>query len=114
MSTEALSPSVFHILLVLAAGERHGYAVMKEAQRQSDGRVRLGPGTLYGTLQRLIEEGFVEEAPGAGPRTVAGRKRRYYRITQRGRRALDADVSRLEGLVRAARSVKGVLRGARG
>ena len=104
---DALTPAVFHILLALASGARHGYAVMKEALRQSEGRVRLGAGTLYGTLQRLIEAGWVVEAPRAGPRTFNGRPRRYYRITAKGRDALDGDVQRLEALVRAARALKG-------
>ena len=67
--TDALTPAVFHVLLALATGDRHGYGIMKEALRQSDGRVRLGAGTLYGTLQRLIENGWVAipDAPGLGP-----------------------------------------------
>ena len=103
---DALTPAVFHILLALASGDRHGYGVMKEVLRLSDGEVRIGPGTLYGTLQRLIEAGLVVEAPRAGPRTVDGRARRYYRITSKGRQALDQDVQRLEALVRAARAIK--------
>jgi len=106
--TDALTPAVFHILLALAAGERHGYGVMKDVLRQSDGAVRLGAGTIYGTLQRLIEAGWVVEAPRAGPKTVDGRARRYYRITAKGRDALNADVARLESLVRAARGLKEV------
>lgn len=108
--SEALTPAVFHILLALATGDRHGYAIMKESLRQSEGTVRLGAGTLYGTLQRLIEAGYVAEAPRAGPRMFNGRQRRYYRITPEGRDALNGDVERMQGLVRAAR----VLRAARG
>lgn len=103
---DALTPAVFHVLLALAGGERHGYGIMKEALRQSDGAVRLGAGTIYGTLQRLIEHGWVVEAPRAGPKLVDGRARRYYRLTARGREALDDDVRRLEALVRAARGLK--------
>jgi DNA-binding PadR family transcriptional regulator len=103
---DALTPVVFHILLALAAGDRHGYGVMKDVLRQSDGAVRLGAGTIYGTLQRLIEAGLAVEAPRAGPKTVDGRARRYYRITAKGRDALQADVARLESLVRAARGLK--------
>jgi len=109
-----MTPAVFHILLALAGGERHGYAVMKEVLRLSDGRTRIGPGTLYGTLQRLIDTGWVVEAPRAGPRTVNGRARRYYRLTTTGRRALDDDVARLEALLRAARAIKDGPRGSRG
>ena len=103
---DALTPPVFHILLSLAGGDRHGYGIMKDALKQSDGNVRLGAGTIYGTLQRLIESGWVAEAPRAGPRTVDGRARRYYKLTAKGRDALDADVRRLETLVRAARGLK--------
>jgi DNA-binding PadR family transcriptional regulator len=110
----ALTPAGFHILLALAAGERHGYAVMKEVSRLSDGAVAIGPGTLYGTLQRLMESGWVVEAPRAGPRTVEGRARRYYRLTTKGRQALDEEVKRLEALVRAARALREAPRGARG
>ena len=109
-----MTPAEFHILLALAGGERHGYAVMKEVLRLSDGRTRIGPGTLYGTLQRLIDTGWVVEAPRAGPRTVDGRARRYYRLTTTGRRALDDDVARLEALLRAARAIKDGPRGSRG
>jgi DNA-binding PadR family transcriptional regulator len=109
-----MTAAEFHVLLALAGGERHGYAVMKEVLRLSEGRARLGPGTLYGTLQRLIETGWVVEAPRAGPRTVDGRARRYYRLTTAGRRALDDDVARLEALVRAARAIKEGPRGSRG
>ena len=107
---DRLTPAVFHILLALASGDRHGYGIMKEVLRQSDGGVRLGAGTLYGTLQRLIESGWIAEAPRAGPRTVDGRARRYYRLTAHGRDALNADVKRLEALVRAARGLKEVRR----
>lgn len=107
MAADALTPAVFHILLALATADRHGYAIMKEALRLSDGRVRLGAGTLYGTLQRLIEAGWVTEAPRAGPRLFNGRQRRYYRITASGRDALNGDVARLQALVRAARVLKG-------
>ena len=117
MSTDMLAPltpAVFHILLALASGERHGYGIMKEVLRQSDGQTRIGPGTLYGTLQRLIESDLVAEAPRAGPRTVDGRARRYYRLTSAGKRALEDDIVRLEALVRAARAVKEGPRGSRG
>lgn len=109
-----LSPAVFHVLLALASGDRHGYGIMKDVIDHSDGAVKLGPGTLYGTLQRLIESGLVAEAPRAGPRTVDGRARRYYRITSKGRTALDGDVSRLEHVVRTVRLLKEGPRGSRG
>lgn len=109
-----LTPSVFHVLLALGSGDRHGYGIMKDVLQQSDGHVKLGPGTLYGTLERLIETGLVEEAPRAGPRTVDGRARRYFRITRKGRSALDGDVARLEQLMRTMRTLKEGLHGSGG
>jgi DNA-binding PadR family transcriptional regulator len=96
----ALTPVVFHVLLALAAGERHGYGILKDVRRQSDDSVRLGPGTVYTVLQRLMEAGWVEES--AGPSTVVDERRRHYRLTQWGRRALEREVQRMEALVRTA------------
>jgi DNA-binding PadR family transcriptional regulator len=106
MAADALTPAVFHILLALATGDRHGYAIMKDVLAHSEGRVRMGAGTLYGTLQRLIEAGWVAEAPRAGPKMFNGRARRYYRITTKGRNALNGDVERLQSTLRAARVLK--------
>ena len=108
----ALTAAVFHILLALAGGERHGYGILKEVLRHTDGAVRLGPGTIYGTLQRLMESGWVEESDG--PAAAVDERRRHYRLTRSGRQALDADVQRMEGLVRAARSQRVGGRAARG
>jgi len=95
-----LSPATLHILLALAGEERHGYGIMQEVARQSEGQYKLGPGTLYDNLQKLMEQGLVDEArrsPNDDPR------RRYYRLTSCGRKILTAEVSRLEGVVREAR-----------
>jgi DNA-binding PadR family transcriptional regulator len=100
----ALTPAVFHILLSLAGGERHGYGILKEVLRQTDGAVRLGPGTIYGTLQRLMESGWVEESDG--PAAAVDERRRHYRLTRLGRTALEAEVRRMEGLVRAAHALR--------
>lgn len=100
----ALTPAVFHILLALAQGERHGYGILKDVLEQTDGDVHLGPGTLYGTLQRLMESGLVEEVEGSGSTADRDERRRYYRITRAGRRALGADVDRMDTLVRSARA----------
>ena len=97
-----LTPEVMHVLLSLAGGERHGYAILKEVLLQTNNQVRLGPGTLYGTLQRLMESGWVEETDGPG--TVADERRRYYRLSRSGREALKAEVERLEALIRGARA----------
>lgn len=95
----ALTPAVFHILLSLAGGKRHGYGIAKDVLHQSDGRVRMGPGTIYGTLQRLLDQNWVsvsQDADGSDAR------RRYYRLTKLGKQALEAEVQRMDALVRAA------------
>jgi DNA-binding PadR family transcriptional regulator len=107
-----LTPAVFHILLSLAAGERHGYGILKEVLRQTDGAVRLGPGTIYGTLQRLMESGWVEESDG--PAAAIDERRRHYRLTRAGRQALEGEVRRMEGLVRTAHAQRIGGRTARG
>src|SRR5258706_13188667 len=98
----ALTAAVFHILLALAGDERHGYGILKEVLRQTDGAVRLGPGTIYGTLQRLMESGWVEESDG--PAAAIDERRRHYRLTRAGRQAPEAEVPRMEGLARTARA----------
>ena len=105
-----LTPAVFHILLALAGGKRHGYAISKEVQRHTDGQVRMGPGTLYGTLQRLLDQGWVEAVEGP---EKADERRRYYRLKGLGRRALEAEVERMDLLVRAARAERVVSRTSR-
>ena len=96
-----LSPAALHILLALASEDRHGYGIMREIARQSDGRYKLGPGTLYDNLQKLLDQGIVEErsprSPGDDPR------RRYYRLSRFGRVLLTTEIARLEGVVREAR-----------
>lgn len=96
-----LSPAALHILLALASEDRHGYGIMREIVRQSEGRYKLGPGTLYDNLQKLLDQGVVEErsprAAGDDPR------RRYYRLSRFGRGLLATEIVRLEGVVREAR-----------
>jgi len=101
-----LTPAVFHILLTLADGEAHGYAVMQEVTRRSGGSVRLGPGTLYGAISRLLEDGIVAESEERPDPEMDDTRRRYYRLTQLGGRVLAAETERLADLVRAARSTK--------
>src|SRR5438552_2367757 len=96
-----LAPATLHILLALAGEDLHGYGIMQEVSRQSEGRYRLGPGTLYDNLQRLMDQGLVEEA-GRRPRDQDSR-RRYYRLSSAGRGVLAAEIGRLEGVVRKAR-----------
>jgi DNA-binding PadR family transcriptional regulator len=97
-----LSPATLHILLALAGDDLHGYAIMQEVSHQSGGRYRLSPGTLYDNLQKLVEQRLVQElGHRAGDRDP---RRRYYRLTSAGRTVLAAEVSRLDGVVREARS----------
>ena len=93
-----LPPAVLHILLALAGEELHGYGIMQEVARQSEGRYKLGPGTLYDNLQRLVKQGVVEPA-----REEPDSRRRYYRLTALGRRVISAEISRLETVIHEAR-----------
>src|SRR6478736_1235707 len=97
-----LTPPVFHILLSLAAEERHGYAIMQDVAQQTGGALQLGPGTLYGCLKRMLAAGLVE---GSGERpdpTLDDERRRYYRMTALGRSAVRAEAHRLAGAVTVA------------
>lgn len=97
-----LSPAALHILLALAGGELHGYGIILETARQSEGQYTLGPGTLYDNLRKLLHQKIVEEShkqiSGGDPR------RRYYRLTGLGRRVLAAEVARLDIVLRKARA----------
>lgn len=96
-----LTPPVVHILLALAGEDLHGYGIMQEVLRQSDGRYKLGPGTLYDNLQRLSDQGIVQEL--GRPKDDPDSRRRYYRLTASGQKVLAAEVSRLERFVQDAR-----------
>jgi DNA-binding PadR family transcriptional regulator len=102
-----LTPAALNVLLALADGERHGYGIMLEVRERTGGRVRLGPGTLYGAIKRLKEGGVIEESgqkrPDPGEAPDDERRRRYYRLSGFGGEVLAAEVERLDGLVRAAR-----------
>jgi len=102
----AMTPAVFHVLLALTGGARHGYAIMQDVSEQTGGELRLGAGTLYGTIDRLIRDGYVREVDGPAAESSRDAKRRFYRLTPDGRRALDAEVDRLERIVKAARAVR--------
>src|SRR5215467_3011606 len=95
-----LAPATLHILVALAAEDLHGYGIMQEVARQSGGQYKLGPGTLYDNLERLMAQGLVDEAGGRGSREES--RRRYYRLTARGRGVLSAEIARLEGVIRDA------------
>lgn len=94
-----LSPATLHILLALAGEDRHGYGIMLEVARQSENRYKLGPGTLYDNLQKMLDQGMVEETG----RSREDSRRRYYRLSARGRGVLAAEIARLEGVIREAR-----------
>jgi DNA-binding PadR family transcriptional regulator len=99
-----LQPAVLHILLALMDEDRHGYAIMQEVAARTNGKVKLSPGTLYGSIKRMLEDGFIEELrhrPAAGD----DERRRYYRVTALGRKAAAADVARMADLVAQARAV---------
>lgn len=99
-----LTPAVFHILLALADGERHGYAIMQGVAEASEGRLRMGPGTLYGTVKRLLATRLIEESDERPDPELDDERRRYYRLTGLGRAVLEAETHRYQNLVRAARS----------
>jgi DNA-binding PadR family transcriptional regulator len=101
-----LSPAVFHILLALVDGDRHGYAVMQEVEASTGGEVRLGPGTLYGAIKRLREQGLIEEVEGPAGAEAASddERRRYYHLTALGHRVAALEAERLERLLAAARA----------
>jgi DNA-binding PadR family transcriptional regulator len=87
-----LTPAVFHILLALAKGDKHGYAIMKEVMQDSGGKIRMGNGTLYGSLKRMLSDELIQDA---GDRTGDDETRRkYYKLTARGRKALNAEMKR--------------------
>jgi len=103
-----LTPAVFAILFSLAEGEKHGYLIMKDARTPEGGGVRLGPGTLYGSLDRMMRDGLVEESG-----TSDDERRRYYRLTRPGRAVLAAELQRLEAAVSSARRMGLIPRGGR-
>jgi len=96
-----LSPATLHILLALAGEDRHGYGIMQEVIRQSEGQYKLGPGTLYDNLQKLMNQSMVEEADS--PSRNDDPRRRYYRLSRFGRSVLSAEITRLDGVVRYAK-----------
>jgi DNA-binding PadR family transcriptional regulator len=99
-----LSAAAFHILLALAGGERHGYGIMQETARSSEGRVHLGPGTLYRSLKRLLADGLIEESAERPVPELDDERRHYYRLTPLGLRVAQAEAERLAALVRVAQT----------
>ena len=103
-----LSAPILHILLALADGEAHGYAIMQGVAQQSEGIIRLGPGTLYGAIARMLEDGLIEESHERPDPAMDDSRRRYYRLTQFGGEVLAAETKRLSALLRAARASKAI------
>jgi DNA-binding PadR family transcriptional regulator len=99
-----LTPAVFQILLALSEGERHGYGIMREVSARSGGRLRLGPGTLYGSIKRLLADRLIEESDERPDPALDDQRRRYYRLTPFGRRVAEAEAERLAQLVSLARA----------
>ena len=99
-----LSPAVLDIMLALGNEEMHGYAIMQEVKRRTNGQRRLAPGTLYRSLKQMHERGLLEESEERPEPGLDDERRRYYRLTDLGRKVALAEVERLEGLVRAGRS----------
>ena len=100
---ETLTPALFHVLLALTDGDKHGYGIMKEVAEQTDGEVQLSTGTLYGIIKRLLESGWIKEVRMPATRTDDAR-RRYYKLTEEGHRIAVSEAKRLEKLVERARS----------
>lgn len=97
-----LAPAFLHILIALGDGERHGYSIMQDVAARTEGRVRMSPGTLYGSIKRMLAEGLIEElTTGAA---AADERRRFYRITRFGRRVAAAEAQRLTSLLSQART----------
>ena len=97
-----MHPNHFHILVALASADRHGLDIMRDVLRQTNGALRLWPATLYGSLDRLVDHGWIEQLAET-PEGESERKR-YYRMTARGRTVLAAEAKRLEGMARTARA----------
>ena len=95
-----------HILLALATGDKHGYAIMREVEVLTEGTVTMGPGTLYGAVKKMLEAGLLEESDERPDPEMDDQRRRYYRMTGFGERVLDAEVERMERLSRTARGIQ--------
>jgi DNA-binding PadR family transcriptional regulator len=103
-----LTPAVFNILLALADGEKHGYAIMQEVEENTQGEVKMGPGTLYGSIKRMLAAGLVAESDERPDPSLDDQRRRYYRLTGLGVRVTHAEAERLNRQVAVAR-IKNVL-----
>jgi DNA-binding PadR family transcriptional regulator len=107
-SYQPLTPAVFHILLALADGEKHGYAIMKDVEAQTSGRIKMGPGTLYGSIKRMLAASLIVETDERPAPELDDERRRYYCITAQGQSVVVAESKRLASAVKIAQE-KGVL-----
>jgi DNA-binding PadR family transcriptional regulator len=107
---DPLPSAAFQILLSLADDELHGYAIMRQIEEQTGGRMRLGPGTLYSSIQALLEAKFIEEVDGPADPRLQPERRRFYRLTSAGRRLARAEAEKMADVLRVARTRK-ILRG---
>ncbi|MDX6460760.1 MAG: hypothetical protein QOE55_4457 [Acidobacteriaceae bacterium] len=107
---DPLPAAAFQIMLALSDGELHGYAIMREVEEQSGGRLRLGPGTLYGSIQALLEGKLIEEVDRPGDTEERRERRRYYRLTAAGRKRTRSEAEKMADVLRVARARK-ILRG---
>jgi DNA-binding PadR family transcriptional regulator len=105
-SNPPLTPAVFHILLALSSGERHGYGIMKQVEADSQGKVSMGPGTLYGSLKRMLDAGLVRESDKRVDPEMDDERRIYYQITGIGAEALAAELERYKRIVTLAQERK--------
>jgi DNA-binding PadR family transcriptional regulator len=105
-SIPPLTPAVFHILLALSSGERHGYGIMKQVDADSQGKVTMGPGTLYGSLKRMLDAGLVRESDKRVDPEMDDERRIYYQITGMGAEALVAELERYQRIVTLAQERK--------
>ena len=105
-STAPLTPAVFHIILALSSGERHGYGIMKQVEADSQGKVTMGPGTLYGSLKRMLDAGLVRESDKRVDPERDDERRIYYQITGMGAEALAAELVRYQRIVTIAQQRK--------
>jgi len=98
---QPLTPAVFHILLALADGEKHGYHIMQAVKANSYGEFQIGPGTLYGTIKRMLADDLITESDARPGPELDDQRRHYYRLTEHGRQTLQADLVRMDALLRA-------------